>query len=87
MNEDLSDITIVINGHKIPAHKFIFSSCSHVFEDMIFPFQNWLDFKESNDKEIQMKDTNIDGFLVFLKCIYLEEFDPIFYQWLWAGFR
>ncbi len=76
MNEDLSDITIVINGRKIPAHKFILSSCSHVFEDMIFS----LDFKQSDDKEIQIKDTNIDAFLVFLKCIYLEEFDPIFYQ-------
>jgi hypothetical protein len=31
-------------------------------------------FKESNDKEIQMKDTNIDAFKVFLKCIYFEEF-------------
>jgi hypothetical protein len=71
MNEDLSDITIVINGHKIPAHKFILRSCSHVFEDMIFS----LDFKESNDKEIQIKDTNIEAFYVFLKCIYFDVFD------------
>ncbi len=52
MNDIFSDITIVINDHKIPAHKFILSSCSHIFETMFL-------LKESNDKEIEIKDTNI----------------------------
>jgi hypothetical protein len=30
--------------------------------------------KQSIDKEIKIKDTNIDAFKVFLKCIYFEEF-------------
>jgi hypothetical protein len=69
MNQDLSDITIVINGHKIPAHKFILSSRSDVFKNM------FNQFKESVDKELEIKDTNIEAFKVFLKCIYFEEFD------------
>jgi ribosomal protein S17E len=69
MNEDLSDITIVINGHKIPAHKFILSSRSDVFKDM------FNEFKRSIEKVIEIKDTNVEAFKVFLKCIYFEEFD------------
>jgi hypothetical protein len=63
MNEVLSDVTI-------SAHKSILSSCSHVFETTFLS-----QFKESNDKEIEIKDTNIEVFEVFLKCIYLEEFN------------
>ncbi len=70
MNEVLSDITIIINDHKIPAHKFILSSRSDVFETMFLS-----QFKESNDKEIEIKDTNIEAFEVFLKCIYFDIFD------------
>jgi hypothetical protein len=32
-------------------------------------------FKETNDKEIEIKDTNIEAFKVFLKCIYFEKLD------------
>ncbi len=66
----MSDITIVINGHKIPAHKIVLSSCSHVFETMFLS-----QFRESNDKEIEIKDTNIDAFKVFLKYCYFYDLD------------
>jgi hypothetical protein len=70
MNEVFSDITLVINGHKIPSHKNVLSNRSIVFEKMFLS-----QFKETNDKEIEIKDTNIEAFKVFLKCIYFQKLD------------
>ncbi len=70
LKEDLSDITIVINGHKIPSHKIILSSRSLVFRNMFLS-----QFKESTEKEIQIKDTNIEAFKLFLKYCYFNELD------------
>jgi hypothetical protein len=63
MNKVFSYITLVINGHKIPAHKNMLS-ISDVLKTMFLS-----QFKESVDKELEIKETNIEAFKVFLKCI------------------
>ncbi len=70
MNEDKSDITLIIDGHKIPANRLILGLKSPVFDRMFFG-----NFKQSNQKEIQIKDVSIDSFKVMLKWIYCQELD------------
>jgi len=70
MNEDKSDITLIIDGHRIPANRLILGLKSPVFDRMFFG-----DFKESNQKEIEIKDVSIDSFKVMLKWIYCQELD------------
>jgi BTB/POZ domain-containing protein 3/6 len=68
MNEDKSDITLIIDGHRIPANRVILGVKSPVFDRIFFG-----NGKESNEKEIEIKDASIDSFKVMLKWIYCQE--------------
>lgn len=69
LSDDLSDISFIIDGNKVFAHKFLLSAESSVFKAMFFG-----DFKESNNKEIELKETSIEAFKLFLKYFYFEGF-------------
>jgi hypothetical protein len=70
LNKHLSDITLIVDGIQIPAHKLILSAKSKVFEAMFFT-----DMIESKAKEIQIKETSIEAFKEMLKFVYTESFD------------
>jgi hypothetical protein len=70
LSEDLSDITFLIDGNEVFAHKFLLAAESPVFKKMLFG-----DFKEKNDKEIELKETPLDAFKLFLKYLYCQGFD------------
>jgi hypothetical protein len=67
----MSDITLIVNGTKIPAHKLILSAKSKVFEAMFYG----VDMVEKTAKELQIKDTNTEAFYLLLKFIYTKKFD------------
>jgi hypothetical protein len=70
LSENLSDITFLIDGNKVFTHKFILCFESPFFKSML-----WGDFKESNAKEIELKETPVEAFKVLLKYFYFEGFN------------
>jgi BTB/POZ domain-containing protein 9 len=68
LNELNSDITLIIEGNKMPSHKFVLSAKSSVFSAMFFG-----DMLESNAQEVEIKDAPIDAFKVMLKYVYSEQ--------------
>lgn len=70
LNDKTKDVTFVVCGQRIPAHKIILSSRSDVFDAMLFG-----KCEEIEGKEIELNDTSIESFKLFLKFIYLDEFD------------
>ncbi len=69
LSDKSSDITIIIDGQRLPSHKFVLSAKSRVFKAMLFG-----NFKESNDKQIELKETPINAFKLLLKFCYSEQF-------------
>ncbi|ELR17918.1 BTB/POZ domain containing protein [Acanthamoeba castellanii str. Neff] len=64
-NPDLSDVTFVVEGRKVPAHRFILQVRSEHFRAM---FSNGL--KESRDSEVVLHDTDYVPFMACLEFIY-----------------
>jgi hypothetical protein len=69
-NESNSDVILIIDGNRVPAHKFLLGLKSPVFYKMFFRH-----FEESNAKEIEIKEASIRSFEVMLKWIYCQKFD------------
>ncbi|XP_015781242.1 BTB/POZ domain-containing protein 9-like [Tetranychus urticae] len=65
MNDEYSDIVLVVAGEKIPAHKVILASRSDYFRAMLFG-----GMKESQEKVIELKSTSLTAFKHLLKYIY-----------------
>uniref|UniRef100_A0AC35TJB4 BTB domain-containing protein n=1 Tax=Rhabditophanes sp. KR3021 TaxID=114890 RepID=A0AC35TJB4_9BILA len=65
LSEELSDVTLVIGGTRIPAHKLILSTRSRYFRAL---FGNGM--KESIQNEVTIVDASIDVFKIVLKYIY-----------------
>eukprot|EP01102_Stenamoeba_stenopodia_P004108 TRINITY_DN1428_c0_g1_i1.p1 TRINITY_DN1428_c0_g1~~TRINITY_DN1428_c0_g1_i1.p1 ORF type:complete len:703 (+),score=172.21 TRINITY_DN1428_c0_g1_i1:118-2226(+) len=63
----LSDITFVVEGQRIPAHKAILTSRCDVMKAM---FRDY--FFESKRSEIVMKEASLDSFLPVLEYIYTD---------------
>lgn len=68
LSEKASDITLVVDGHPIRAHKFVLSAKSIVFKKMFFG-----DFSEANAKEVVIRNTNLDALKMLLKFCYNED--------------
>jgi hypothetical protein len=68
LNEYMSDVIIIVDGNKLPAHKFLLAAKSKVFHAMFFG-----DMIESKAKEVEIKDTTVEAFKLMLKYIYFEE--------------
>uniref|UniRef100_A0A7E4ZR90 BTB domain-containing protein n=1 Tax=Panagrellus redivivus TaxID=6233 RepID=A0A7E4ZR90_PANRE len=65
LNEDFSDITIVIEGFKLPAHRNILAQRCEYFKTM---FKSGM--LESTSKCIKISETPLNGFKIVLKWIY-----------------
>ncbi len=63
---DFSDINILVNGTKIPAHKNILSTRSPIFKAM-FSYDNT---KEALEKEVVIHDVSVNVMKEFLRFIY-----------------
>lgn len=68
LSQSLSDLMLIIDGQRLPSLKFVLSAKSPVFRAMLFG-----EFKESNDKENEMKEASVQTFKVLLKYCYFEE--------------
>ena len=68
LSDKESDITLVVDGHPIRAHKFVLSAKSIVFKAMFFG-----DFSEANAKEVVIHDTTLEAFQLLLKYCYFED--------------
>ncbi|GAB0098389.1 BTB domain-containing protein [Sergentomyia squamirostris] len=69
-NEFLSDMTFVVGEERtrIPAHKFILSTCS-------WEFYNALYLLQLDKDEVPIEDVQVDVFIAFLKYCYTGEID------------
>ncbi|GAB0098387.1 BTB domain-containing protein [Sergentomyia squamirostris] len=67
-NEFLSDMTFVVGEERtrIPAHKFILSTCS-------WEFYNALYLLQLDNNEVPIEDVEVDVFIAFLKYCYTGE--------------
>ncbi len=63
---DFSDINILVNGTKIPAHKSILSARSPIFKAM-FSYDNT---KEALENEVVIPDVSVSVMKEFLRFIY-----------------
>ena len=68
MNESESDFTFIIDGQRLPALKAMLRIKSPVFDAMFGS-----DFKESKDKELEIKDINYQSFESMLRFVYCEQ--------------
>ena len=66
-----SDLTIIVEGHRLYAHRFVLSRKSIIFRKMFFG-----EFKESKTTEIKLKETNLEAFKILLKYCYTEDLSP-----------
>jgi hypothetical protein len=73
LNEYMSDIQLVIDGQRLPAHKFILSFKSQTFYDMFYGNSN-----QSDAKEVLINGTTVEAMKHLLYFIYLESFDTLF---------
>ena len=68
LNEELSDVSFVIDGQRLPANKSWLAIRSHVFRA-----QFWGNFADSGQKEILITDATVNGFKTLLRYLYSEE--------------
>jgi len=64
-NPEMADVVLVVDGKRIPAHRFILKVRSEHFRAM---FSNGL--KESRDSEVVLHDTEYNPFMACLEFIY-----------------
>ena len=72
LSEEVSDITLVVEGTPIPALKAHLISKSNVFRAMFSG-----NFKESNEESVEIKDTTIEAFKRFLQFLH---FNHLFFK-------
>ena len=68
MNEKVCDVIFIVEGQRIPALKTVLSLKSEVFRVM---FSH--NFREFNDKEVEIKDTTYEAFKTFIRFLYCDE--------------
>jgi hypothetical protein len=60
-----TDLTLIIEDHKIPVSKAVLCIASPVFRAMLEG-----DFQEKSKTEITLPGKNFEDFVEFLRCIY-----------------
>lgn len=63
--DEMSSLTLVIEGSKLYVHKEILAAWSPVFKSMFIR-----DFKEKEQKVIELPDKKVDDFVELLHCMY-----------------
>lgn len=64
-SDTYSDVTLIVDGQKFPAHKVILAAQSRYFQALLFG-----DLKESSQSVIELKEVAVDPFKELLKYIY-----------------
>ncbi|XP_054160520.1 BTB/POZ domain-containing protein 9-like [Oppia nitens] len=70
LSEMNSDLTLVVEGHRLPAHRFVLAAKSPVFNAMFYG-----DLMESTAREVDIREAPVDAFRVMLRYIYSERFE------------
>ena len=65
LNQDSSDVILIVGGIKYPAHKTILSTRSSYFHSL---FHGGL--KETRKSEVELKDVNATAFMTLLEYLY-----------------
>ena len=68
MDESVSDVIFLVEGHTLPAMKSILSLKSKVFRAMFSG-----DFKESKDNKVVIEDTTYKAFKIFIRFLYCDD--------------
>ena len=69
-DDDLGDIVLVVEGHKVHCHKLILSTASKVFKKMLTS-----DMKEKHSHEIVLNDIKMETMKSLLTFIYSDKID------------
>ncbi|XP_050426635.1 BTB/POZ domain-containing protein 9-like [Adelges cooleyi] len=70
LSDRFSDIVLVVDGERLPAHRVVLASRSKQFNDLLY---NGL--KESYQMEVLIKKTSITSFKILLRYIYFGRMD------------
>ena len=65
VEDELSSLTLVIDGQRLYVHKEVLAAWSPVFRSMFTR-----NFKEKDQREIELPDKKVDDFLELLHCMY-----------------
>lgn len=65
VQDELSSVTLIIEGHKLYVHREVLAAWSPVFKAMFTR-----DFKEKEMSEIELPDKKMDDFVELLYCMY-----------------
>ena len=65
MNDEYSDVTLIVEKHTFSGHKVILAARSDYFRALLFG-----GMKESSEDEIELKDTPLAAFKQLLRYIY-----------------
>lgn len=65
LSDDYSDVTLIVNGQRLSAHKVILAARSQYFRALLFG-----GLKESTQDEIELKEPNLPAFKGLLKYVY-----------------
>jgi hypothetical protein len=65
IEDELSSLTLVIDEQRLYVHKEVLAAWSPVFRSMFTR-----DFKEKDQREIELPDKKVDDFIELLHCMY-----------------
>ena len=65
IQDEMSSITLVVEGQKLHVHREILAAWSPVFKSMFVH-----NFKEKNMDEIELPGKKVDDFVEMLHCMY-----------------
>ncbi len=63
--DEMSSVTLVVDGHKLYVHREVLAAWSPVFRSMFVR-----DFKEKEQKEVELPGKKMDDFVELLHCMY-----------------
>jgi len=65
LNENYSDLTLIIDNNRLPAHKVLLAARSEYFRALLYG-----GMKESHQKEVELKVSSVSAFKYLLKYLY-----------------
>lgn len=65
LEDELSSLTLIVESQHLHVHKEVLAAWSPVFKSMFTR-----DFKEKEQKEIELPDKKVDEFIELLHCMY-----------------
>uniref|UniRef100_A0A914GXA8 BTB domain-containing protein n=1 Tax=Globodera rostochiensis TaxID=31243 RepID=A0A914GXA8_GLORO len=65
LNEEFSDLVLIVDGQRFPVHRVILATRSSYFKAMLYG-----GMRESSEKEVTLFDTPVQAFQAVLKYIY-----------------